>query len=86
MSEPFETGDAVRHTPSGEVWQCGFVRDGFLYNNGWPLGITPVTEFYLVQKATPDQRRALLQRMAAMSDKSDPRRRYAQSVLDEVAP
>lgn len=86
MSGPetkFDTGDVVRHRPSGEEWLVAFVANGRLVNVGWPESSAPVGEFELVRKATPEQRLALLRRMA---ESSGSRAAYARRTLAPPPP
>lgn len=75
-----DTGDTVRHEPTGEDWLVAFVEDGRLCACGWPCSFVPVTDCTLIEKATNEERAGLIRDMAAMSG-ADPRKAFAQRVL-----
>jgi len=77
----FDTGDHVRHLPSGEEWVVAFVRDDRLTLCGWPMSSALVSDCELIKKDTPEGRMRLLATMAAYSDHSDPRTIYARERL-----
>lgn len=82
MSETtIDTGDAVKHGPSGETWTVAYVRNGRLAWVGWPEGEADLKDCTLVQKATDEQRMKLLKQMADMSNGADARARYARERL-----
>ena len=75
-----DTGDTVKHGPSGERWIVAFVRDDRLAWVGWPEGYANLADCTLVRKATDEERDNLLRQMAdARSD--DSRCRYARHRL-----
>lgn len=80
INQKIETGDTVRHAPSGETWIVACVEGEDLSWCGWPEGYGSLCDCELVQKATPEERRELLERLAEM-DSSDHRAQYAQRVL-----
>lgn len=80
MSEEIDTGDTVFHRPTGETWIVACVQDGRLSWAGWPEGTAVISDFELVERATPEQREKLLRDMAAMSG-GDHRQRYAERRL-----
>jgi len=75
-----ETGDTVFNRVTRETWQVAFVRNGMLWWCGWPEGCTDVTSCLLVDKATPDERKQLINDMANMHSPHDARQRYAQQI------
>lgn len=74
-----DTGDVVRHNPSGEEWVVAYVIDGRLCACGWPFSEVNLSECTLVKKATADERVELLQQMA--SGTGDSRGTYATKTL-----
>lgn len=78
-----DTGDVVRHGPTGEKWTVACVRGDRLSWCGWPEGEAQLKDCTLVEKATPEARDKLLHEMAAMTE-SDHRGRYARRRLAEV--
>lgn len=71
-----DTGDLVRHMPSGETWVVAYVKGEYLAWCGWPEGEAKLADCELLEKATPEYRDKLLKQMAAMSG-DDARKRYA---------
>jgi hypothetical protein len=73
-----DTGDIVSHGPTGEEWVVAYVRDDKLAACGWPDTIADLADCTLVSKATPEERRSLLETMAAGNGH---RASYAQRAL-----
>lgn len=71
-----DTGDTVRHRPTGEEWLVAGVKDDRLYWCGWPPGRANLADCELTRKATPSERDKLLHELADMRD-DDERRRLA---------
>lgn len=86
VSDTIDTGDHVKHGPTGETWVVAFVEGGRLAWCGWPEGLADLADCTLVQKAAPGEREALLRSMAEIGG-DDARGRYARRVLakDEEA-
>jgi hypothetical protein len=80
MTEQIDTGDAVRHGPSGEKWLVAYVKGDRLAACGWPFSEVPLADCELVRKESPEGRASLLRAMAA-SNHSDPRTVYARERL-----
>jgi hypothetical protein len=59
-----DTGDSVRHEPTGEEWTVAFVGNGRLCACGWPESIVPLSDCTLIHKATPEFRDSVLRTMA----------------------
>lgn len=78
-----DTGDTVKHGPTGETWTVAFVRDDRLSWCGWPEGQADLADCTLIEKASEESRQKLLQSMANMSqyDGPDSRCRYARHRL-----
>lgn len=75
-----QTGDTVKHLPTGEKWLVAYVKGDDLAWCGWPAGLARLKDCELVEKASPEDREKLLKLMRIMNDKSDSRYRYAMSV------
>jgi hypothetical protein len=71
-----DTGDTVKHGPTGETWVVAYVRGDRLAWVGWPEGEASLEHCALIEKATPEYRDKLLRDMAAMQS-DDARKRYA---------
>lgn len=85
-AETIDTGDTVKHTPSGEEWLVAFVRDDRLWWCGWPEGCALLSDCVLTKKALPEERQGLLRLMAGAQGGGDARVRYArQRLQDEEA-
>jgi hypothetical protein len=80
MSETIDTGDTVKHGPTGETWTVAYVQGDYLAWVGWPEGEARLSDCTLVKKANPEHRRGVL-RMMADANMSDRRTRYAKHVL-----
>lgn len=61
-----DTGDIVKHGPTGEEWTVAYVRDGRLAWCGFPEGTARLEDCTLVKAATDEERIALLKQMADM--------------------
>lgn len=79
-----DTGDVVYHAPSKERWVVAYVEGERLSWCGWPPGNAYLADCTLVKKATDSEKMALLAQMAEMHS-DDPRKRYAQRILKELA-
>ena len=75
-----DTGDTVKHGPTGETWVVAYVQGDRLAWCGWPEGTANVSDCTLVEKATPEYRDKLLRDMADIQ-RDDARRRYARHRL-----
>jgi len=76
-----DTGDHVKHGPTGETWTVAFVRDEkHLYYVGWPPGYAQLSDCELVKKATAEEKQKTLKMLAASSS-SDERVHYARQEL-----
>ncbi len=80
-----DTGDYVKHGPTGESWVVAYVDGDRLAWCGWPPGEARLADCELIQKAVPGERDKLLHRMADMrlDDRSgyDRRQAYAKRRL-----
>lgn len=83
MENVIDTGDVVRHKPTGEKWTVACVRGDRLSWCGWPEGQAELNDCALVEKATPEARDKLLREMAAKAG-DDHRGRYARHRLTEA--
>lgn len=81
--EPIDTGDHVRHVPSGEEWVVAYVRNDRLVCCGWPESAAALSDCELVKKASAEDRKSLLEQMR---DTRDSRGVYAQMRLAAEAP
>ena len=79
-----DTGDVVKHLPSGEIWVVAYVKGDRLAWCGWPEGEARVDTCELVREARPADRLKLLREMACMTG-PDARQRYAAHRLAEEA-
>lgn len=84
MSQCIDTGDYVKHGPTGETWVVAFVEGDRLAWCGWPEGSADLADCTLVQKAASGERERLLSSMAQIGD-GDMRGRYARRVLAKDA-
>ena len=83
-----DTGDEIRHEPSGEDWLVAFVENGLLWAVGWPCTAAKLSDCKLTEKATPERRQQLLLDLSAMSSGdygNDPRKEYARRRLAAAA-
>lgn len=76
-----DTGDTVKHLPTGEEWLVAVVDGERLSWCGWPEGWAKVADCELVRKAEPMERTTTLIAMAHMGNESDHRCRYARKAL-----
>lgn len=82
MSDAIDTGDYVKHIPTGESWVVACVRGDRLSWSGWPEGTAALSDCVLIQKAAPGERLKRLKEMAGPGgNQDDHRRRYAREVL-----
>lgn len=65
MSQCIDTGDYVRHGPTGETCVVARVEGDRLAWLGWPPGWADLSDCTLVQKAAPGDREKLLRELAA---------------------
>ena len=84
MNETIDTGDTVKHGPTGETWLVAYVQGDHLAWCGWPEGEAQLSDCTLVKKASPEEREKLLRQMADSSS-SGPRQRYARRILGLTA-
>jgi hypothetical protein len=75
-----DTGDYVRHRPTGEQWIVAYVRGDRLAWLGWPEGEAALADCELIDKAPPARREKWL-RLMAESSGDGPRQRYARHIL-----
>jgi hypothetical protein len=75
-----DTGDTVKHCPTGEKWLVAYVKDDKLAWCGWPEGEANLCDCELIEVATSDDRYKLLKEMAKGNGT---RSAYAQSRLNE---
>ena len=61
-----DTGDTVKHRPTGEEWLVAGVENGRLMWCGYPPGTADVADCDLIEKATPEERDKLLHELAAI--------------------
>jgi len=59
-----DTGDHVRHGPTGETWVVARVDGQHLYWQGWPPGRADLKDCTLIDKATPARRARNLESLA----------------------
>ena len=71
-----DTGDTVKHGPTGETWVVAYVQGDRLAWCGWPEGEARLSDCTLVESATDEERLKLLHQLADMP-KEDARRRFA---------
>ena len=79
-----DTGDHVRHEPSGEEWLVAYATGDRLVCCGWPESMALLRDCTLTKKADAKDRDELLMRMAEMTGE-DSRARYARRRLAEQA-
>lgn len=77
-----DTGDVVRHRPTGEKWLVAYVRGDRLAWCGWPEGEAALSDCTLLCKATPEQR---LKHLREIAQGRGRRAEYARSVLEREA-
>ncbi len=61
---PIDTGDVVKHAPTGEEWVVAYIDGPRLSWLGWPPGLALVSDCTLVEKATLEQRIRVLRQLA----------------------
>ena len=59
-----DTGDTVYHKPTKETWTVACVQGNRLSWCGWPEGQAYLSDCVLIEKATPEARRKLLEEWA----------------------
>lgn len=59
-----DTGDTVKHGPTGETWIVAYVEGERLAWVGWPQGEARLSDCTLIEKATPEYRDDLLCKLA----------------------
>lgn len=59
-----DTGDTVRHGPTGEEWLVAHVEGDRLAWCGWPPGLASLSDCTLMKKATAADRDKLLHELA----------------------
>lgn len=64
MSTTIDTGDVVKHGPTGEEWLVAYVDGDYLAWCGWPSGLALVSDCTLARKATAEERIGLLRELA----------------------
>lgn len=82
METTIDTGDHVRHQPTGEEWVVAYVKGNRLAWCGWPPGEAILSDCVLLEKATESKRSELLRTMAECGD--DERCAYARQRLDRI--
>lgn len=75
-----DTGDHVKHGPTGETWVVAFVDGDRLFWCGWPEGSALLSDCELTKKATAADRHKLL---LSMRGGEGVRARYAERVLSD---
>lgn len=88
VADTIDTGDTVKHGPTGETWVVAYVQGDRLAWCGWPPGEAQLSDCLLVQKAAPGYRDKLLRDMADMRldpEGWDRRKSYAQQRLSHSA-
>ena len=75
-----DTGDTVKHGPTGETWTVAYVQGDYLAWCGWPEGEARLSDCTLIEPATDEYRAKLLNDLANMPE-NDARRRYARHRL-----
>lgn len=78
--QAIDTGDHVRHEPSGETWIVAYVANELLCACGWPCTLVPINECTLTVKASREARRELLLQLTD-GQGDDPRRAHARRAL-----
>lgn len=78
-----DTGDHVKHGPTGEGWVVAYVKGDRLAWVGWPEGEALLADCKLITKVTDVERDALLRALAKSKD--GPRKSYAVARL-AIAP
>jgi hypothetical protein len=89
MTDTIDTGDTVKHGPTGETWVVAYVQGDRLAWCGWPPGEASLEHCQLVAKAAPEYRDKLLRDMANVPNepgRDDRRKRYAEWRLANNGP
>jgi hypothetical protein len=73
-----DTGDVVKHKPTGEEWIVAFVEGDRLAWLGWPEGTANLSDCTLIEKAQFQRRIYWLRQMAMSSGR---RAQYAREML-----
>jgi hypothetical protein len=76
-----DTGDTVRHGPSGEEWVVAYVSGDHLVCCGWPQTSALLSDCILLEKATAEERSKRLAEMASISE-SDSRGDHARRTIE----
>jgi hypothetical protein len=79
-------GDTVKHGPTGETWLVAYVDGDRLAMCGWPFGEAKLSDCTLLKRASDVNHAAMLQRLADMQDKNDPRCIHARAALKARQP
>ena len=75
-----DTGDTVKHDPTGETWVVAYVKGKYLSPCGWPECEALLSHCTLIEKASDEERLDLLRRLAEIPN-LDARGRYARERL-----
>ena len=78
--EKLDTGDVIKHIPTGEEWVVAYSRNGSVCCCGWPESFADISDCVLIEKAKPERRLAVLNEMHKLGT-SDSRGRYAVKIL-----
>jgi hypothetical protein len=78
-----DTGDTVRHEPTGEEWLVACVIGDHLNWCGWPEGTAALADCELAKKVSDEKRDRLLRELTAMKS-DDHRGRYARERLGDT--
>src|SRR5438552_3029589 len=81
VADAIDTGDYVRHGPTGENWVVACVDGDYLSWCGWPEGQAQLSDCTLTRKATPEERQKLLLEIASMHTDCH-RKRHAVATLE----
>lgn len=76
-----DTGDHVKHGPSGEEWLVARTNSLHLFPCGWPPTRADLADCTLIKKATPEERLSLLRDLA---DGQSMHSAWARSVLTGI--
>ncbi len=81
-----DTADTILHKPSGEKWLVAYARSGYVCCCGWPESLAPASDCELLEKASEEDRLALLRQMAdSRGGNYDSRTSYARNYFHELA-
>lgn len=81
MEDQIDTGDTIYHKPSGETWLVAYATEREVCCCGWPCSYAKIADCELKEKASEQERQDMLEKLAAITAQSDPRRRHARHVL-----